>query len=417
MNRITYLLVFLIGISLWGCRSESNELASTLRSCVITEIKDNVIPFWINYSVAPDGGFYGRVLRDGTPIEDSPRGSVLNARILWSFAAAYRTFQNPVYLELADKAQSYFIRTFIDEQNGGVYWLVNPNGEVVNACKYTYAMTYAIYGLAEHYLATGNDESLQTAISLYTTLEDKGRDVLQDGYIESFTEDWQKLDKYDNNAPKTMNAHLHVMEAYTVLYQCWKDEGLKNRLEFCTRLFIDRIYNPERKHFDLFFDSKWNSLVDMDSYGHDIEAGWLLCNAARTLDNPGLIKQAEQIALEVTDACLKEGLTDKGGMTSEKKNGKLTKHCSWWGQIETIIGCINAWQINKDNTYLQTANTVWNFIEQKMIDKEYGEWYSDYYDGEPRINAPKVSMWRCPYHTVRLGTEVFSRLSEINEIK
>ena len=160
-------------------------------------------------------------MRNGTPVVDAPRGGVLNARILWSFSAAYRTFGDESYLKLANKSQRYFIDTFIDKKNGGVYWLVNPDGEVVNASKYTYAMTYAIYGLAEHYLATGNDESLKTAISLYHVLEEKGREPQYDGYVESFTENWEKLEQYDNNAPKTMNAHLHVLEAYTLLYQCW----------------------------------------------------------------------------------------------------------------------------------------------------------------------------------------------------
>ena len=144
-------------------------------------------------------------------------------------------------------------------------------------------MTYAIYGLAEHYLATGNSESLDMAVGLYHTLEEKGREPQYDGYVESFTEDWKQLDNYDNNASKTMNAHLHVLEAYTLLYQCWKDDGLRKRLKFCAELFMDRIYDSSRRHFNLFFDNAWNSLVEMDSYGHDVEAGWLLCGAGRGL--------------------------------------------------------------------------------------------------------------------------------------
>lgn len=273
--------------------------------------------------------FYGTVLRNGTPVVDAPRGGVLNARILWSFSAAYRTFKDEAYLKLADKSQRYFIDTFIDKEHGGVYWLVNPDGEVLNASKYTYAMTYAIYGLAEHYLATGNSESLDMAVGLYHTLEEKGREPQYDGYVESFTEDWKQLDNYDNNAPKTMNAHLHVLEAYTLLYQCWKDDGLRKRLEFCTELFMDRIYDSSKRHFNLFFDNAWNSLVEMDSYGHDVEAGWLLCEAARVLEDRQLMDRANRLALDVTDACLAEGLSDKGYMMYEKKGGRTTGHASW----------------------------------------------------------------------------------------
>lgn len=410
MKKVIYLFALFIGLNLCGCKSEQVNLSSTLRSEVVADIKNDVLPFWMNYAVAADGGFYGSVLRDGTPVEDAPRGGVLNARILWSFSAAYRTFKDDAYLKLADQSQRYFIDTFIDKVNGGVYWLVNPNGEVLNASKYTYAMTYAIYGLAEHYLATGNDESLQTAISLYRTLEEKGRDPQNDGYVESFTEDWKLLDTYDNNAPKTMNAHLHVLEAYALLYQCWQDSGLKQRLKFCVDLFMNRIYDPQRKHFKLFFDNEWNSLVEMDSYGHDVETGWLLCDASHVLGDQALIDKADQIALDVTKTCLAEGMSEKGYMTYEKKGGKASKHCSWWGQIETMIACINAWQISGDESYLHAADTVWTFVKQNMIDTEYGEWYSDCFDGKPGKDAPKVSMWRCPYHTVRLGVEMYNRL-------
>lgn len=335
---------------------------------------------------------------------------VLNARILWSFSAAYRTFKDEAYLKLADKSQRYFIDTFIDKEHGGVYWLVNPDGEVLNASKYTYAMTYAIYGLAEHYLATGNSESLDMAVGLYHTLEEKGREPQYDGYVESFTEDWKQLDNYDNNASKTMNAHLHVLEAYTLLYQCWKDDGLRKRLKFCAELFMDRIYDSSRRHFNLFFDNAWNSLVEMDSYGHDVEAGWLLCEAARVLEDRQLMDRANRLALDVTDACLVEGLSDKGYMMYEKKGGRTTGHASWWGQIETMIACVNAWQISGNDVYLQSADTVWTFVKDCMIDREYGEWYSDCFDGEPKKDTPKVSMWRCPYHTVRLGVEIHNRL-------
>ena len=207
-----------------------------------------------------------------------------------------------------------------------------------------------------------------------------------------------------------MNAHLHVLEAYTLLYQCWKDNGLKKRLEFCVDLFINRIYDPSRRHFNLFFDNEWNSLVEMDSYGHDVETGWLLCEAARTLENQDLIEQTNQLALDVTGACLAEGMSDKGYMIYEKKGDRKTKHASWWGQIETVIACVNAWQISGSDVYLQSVDTVWTFVKDHMVDKEYGEWYSDCFDGEPKKEAPKVSMWRCPYHTVRLGVEMYNRL-------
>lgn len=399
-------------LALAGCNGGSTtvELRESMRREIVANIRQGVLPFWMDYAVAPDGGFYGTVLRDGTPVPDAPRGGVLNARILWSFSAAYHTFGDVAYRRLADYARRYFLDTFIDKRFGGVYWLVNPDGEVLNAFKYTYAMTYGIYGLAGHYLATGNEESLEAAIDLYRTLEEKGREPQHDGYVECFTQDWKPLDNYFNNAPKTMNAHLHVMEAYTLLYQCWKDEELRQRLAFCVELFLDRLYDASRRHFNLFFDNAWNSLVEMDSYAHDLEACWLLCEAANQLDDPELTARAGQVALEVTDACLSEGLNEKGYMGYENYDGKGKDHAAWWGQVEAIIACVNAWQITGKDSYIEAACKVWSFVEESMVDTEYGEWFSDCFDGEPKKETPKVSVWRCPYHSVRLGVEVEKRL-------
>ncbi len=413
MNKgIFYWITLLSLCCLTGCKNSSGATEIQTRLCreIVENVRESVLPFWMDYAAAPDGGFYGTVLRDGTPVADAPRGGVLNARILWSFSAAYHTFKEEVYQTFADKSQRNFIDTFIDKTYGGVYWLVNPDGEVQDASKYTYAMAYAIYGLAEHYLATGNNESLELAIDLYHTLEEKGRDSQHDGYLESFTQDWQPFDNYENNAPKTMNAHLHVLEAYTVLYQCWKEDELRERLAFCVDLFLNRFYDSERKHFNLFFDNEWNSMVAMDSYGHDVEAGWLLCEAAHVLDEPELISETNQLALDVTDACLAEGMNENGYMAYEKRGERIAKRASWWGQIETMIACVNAWQISGNEAYLQSADTVWSFVKDCMIDKEYGEWFSDCFNGEPMKDAPKVNMWRCPYHTLRLGVEMYNRL-------
>ncbi len=395
-----------------GCNGGSTtvELRESMRREIVTNIREGVLPFWMDYAVAPDGGFYGTVLRDGTPVPDTPRGGVLNARILWSFSAAYHAFGEADYKRLADYARRYFLDTFIDKRFGGVYWLVNPDGEVLNAFKYTYAMTYGIYGLAGHYLATGDEESLEAAVDLYRTLEEKGREPQHDGYVECFTQDWQPLDNYFNNAPKTMNAHLHVMEAYTLLYQCWKDDGLRQRLAFCVELFLDRLYDSSRKHFNLFFDNEWNSLEEMDSYAHDLEACWLLCEAANQLDDKELKARAGQLALEVTDACLSEGLNEKGYMGYENHDGKGKDHAAWWGQVEAIIACVNAWQMTGKDAYIEAASKVWSFVKESMVDTEYGEWFSDCFDGEPKKETPKVSVWRCPYHSVRLGVEMEKRL-------
>lgn len=414
MHKLRYFLAACCLLLTFGnCQQRKaghTESPADLARNIVNEVRGSVLPFWTDYAPAPDGGFYGTLQRDGTPEPDAPRSGVLNARILWSFAAAARTWNDTLCLQLANRAQRYFIDTFIDSTNGGVYWLVAPDGTVMNGSKYAYALTYGIYGLAEHYLATGNPESLETAFGLFRTLEEKGREPLHDGYTETFNEDWTPLEQYDKNAPKTMNAHLHVLEAYTLLYQCRQDERLKERLECCMHLFMDTIYDPQRKHFNQYFDNRWHSLMDIDSYGHDVEAGWLLCRAAEVLNDPELKQRAERIALDVTRASLDQGLAPAGYLRYERIGSKLAARSSWWGQDEMLIACINAWQISGDKRFLQDAGRIWNFVMKTMKDQEFGEWFSDCQDGQPIVNAPKASMWRCPYHTTRLAIEMYNRL-------
>lgn len=296
-----------------------------------------------------------------------------------------------------------------------VHLLSKADGTPLDTNKQTYGCSYAIYGLSEHFRATGNNESLQKAIELYRTMESRIKDPVNDGYIESFTREWgvpQKLG-YDGDgvATKTMNTHIHVLEAYTALYKVWKDNGLRERLTKVIDLIITKLYNPQTHHLILYCDSNWNNLDDIDSYGHDIETSWLLTEAAEALGDPEVIGRCRKVALELADASLKEGINPMGAMMYERHKDKIRKDASWWCQAETVVGCINAWQLTGEQSYLDSAVRTWNFIKSRMIDKEYGEWFRTVLeDGTPRYKEPKASMWNCPYHNSRMGFEIDTRL-------
>lgn len=324
-----------------------SHVDKVLKDEITSDLKENILSFWERYSVDPSGGFYGSLGRDGAPIADTPKGGVLNARILWTFSTAYRMYGDTAYRKLADRAQRYFIDHFIDSQYGGVYWLIKADGTPLDTNKQTYGCSYAIYGLSEHFRATGNNESLQRAIELYRIMESKVKDPVNDGYIESFTREWgtpQKLG-YDGDgvAAKTMNTHIHVLEAYTALYKVWKDNGLRKRLAKVIDLITTKLYNPQTHHLISYCDSNWNNLDDIDSYGHDIETSWLLTEAAETLGNPEVIGKCRKVALELADASLKEGINPMGAMMYERHKDKIRRDASWWCQAETVVGCINAW--------------------------------------------------------------------------
>ena len=408
-------VVGLIGF-LFVFSAQANVEADTLRDEVLKDLKENVLHFWEKYAVDPSGGFYGMILNDGTPRPDEAKGVVLNARILWTFSTAYRLFGDENYKHLANRAQRYLIDHFIDKELGGVYWSLYADGTPLDTEKQTYGMAFAIYGLSEHFRATGSTESLMQSIDLYKVLETQVREFENDGYIESFTRNWQVPPKYGYDgtglASKTMNTHIHLLEAYTSLYRVWRNEGLQKRLNTLINLVVDKIYNPETNHLKLFFNNQWESLEDIDSYGHDIETGWLLTEAAEVLEDKALLKRIEPIAVNLTDAALKEGRNEDGSLIYERHGADYQRTLSWWCQAETIVGCVNAWQISGNEHYLHAADKTWEWVKARMIDKEHGEWFRSVTpEGMPDLKTPKASMWNCPYHNSRMGFELFLRLS------
>lgn len=387
----------------------------TLHREITKDLKENILSFWEKYSVDPSGGFYGTLERDGTPVADAPKGGVLNARILWTFSTAYRMYGDAKYRDLADRAQRYFIDHFIDPQYGGIYWLIKADGTPLDTDKQTYGCSYAIYGLSEHFRATGNVESLQKAIEIYHTMENEIKDPVKDGYIESFTRSWGTPEKlgYDGEgvATKTMNTHIHVLEAYTALYKVWRNSDLRQRLAKVIDMVSTNLYNPRTHHLILYCDSDWKNLDDIDSYGHDIETSWLLMEAAEALNDPEILERCKKISLELVDASLREGINPMGAMMYERHKDKIRKDASWWCQAETVVGCINAWQLTGKQSYFDAASRTWEFIKSRMIDKEYGEWFRTVEeDGTPRYKEPKSSMWNSPYHNSRMGFEIEARL-------
>ncbi|WP_297094647.1 AGE family epimerase/isomerase [uncultured Draconibacterium sp.] len=418
---LTYLtgILYLQFIAI-GCSTPSSEIKTTsLVSETTNNLTENILPFWENYTPDPNGGFYGTVLNDGTPIPEAPKGCVLNARILWTFSNAYMHFENEAYLELANRAQEYFLAHFIDEEFGGTYWVVQADGTPLDDQKQCYGIAFAIYGLGAHYQATGNHESLQQAISLYHTLEEKAFDPLNGGYIESFTRDWKTPKRYGYDgtgvAAKTMNTHLHLLEAYSQLYKVWPDSGLKSQLRGLVDVFLEKIIDQKRWHQNLFLTREWENLEQIDSYGHDVELSWLLTEATELIQEETLIKQTKDIALKLVDTQMQEGRNPDGSLLYERRNGEIEGNLSWWPQAESVIAFFNAWQISGDEKYLDAAITTWEWIKNNLVDTEYGGWYGGLEsDEQPIIGQPKVSLWKCPYHNSRMAFELLVRTQKPN---
>lgn len=383
------------------------------------QLQNNILPFWLDHAVDNErGGFYGRLAIDGKPQPDAPKGLVLNTRILWTFSAAWRFDQRSEYLDTARRAYDCFVERFWDTRHGGAYWMLDCNGKPIDDGKELYGQAFAIYALAEYCRANRNPLALDKAVELYHLIESKAYDPPNQGYRETFSRDWTcapaaRLAFGEKGATKTMNAHLHLLEAYTNLYRVWPDPALKTSFRELIIVFRDRILDPHTHHFRLFFDDAWHATSDTVSFGHDIEGAWLLTEAAEVLGDEKLTEEIEELSVKMAEACYHEGLDTDGSLFYEgEPHGITDRQKSWWAQAETVVGFINAWQLTKDRKYLTAARNTWQFILNRHVDQLHGEWFSNAVYGDPPAAAQKGSEWKAPYHNGRACLEIMHRLRE-----
>jgi mannobiose 2-epimerase len=331
------------------------------------ELTENILPFWMRHTVdRENGGFYGTVGCNLEVEKESPRAAVINARILWTFSAAAKRLGNPQYVKMADRAYEYIVEKFWDKEYGGIYWMLDWKGNPINGRKQIYAQAFAVYAMAEYFRVTGRADSLERARQLFWLIEEKSHEPEYGGYVEARSRDWgaladQRLSEKDLNSPKSMNTHLHVMEAYTNLLRAWPAPELRARQKELIETTMDRIVDSSTAHFKLFFDNQWNSLNDHVSYGHDIEGSWLLYEAAEVLGDWALIDRARTLSLRMAEAVYEQALDKDGSLFYEADGtGKLidpNKH--WWAQAEAVVGFYNAYQLSGQERFLKQAGRVW----------------------------------------------------------
>ena len=394
-----------------------NTQLQLLKQEVQAELTHNILPFWMNQMRDHErGGFYGQITGDDRLMKEAPKGAILNARILWTFSAAYRILGTPAYLETATQAKRYLLNHFYDEEREGIYWEVDCEGNPTHTKKQIYALGFAIYGLSEYHRATGDEEALRYAIRLFEAIEAHSFDTLRNGYLEAFTADWQliedmRLSDKDENEKKTMNTHLHILEPYANLYRVWKDPRLAQQLRNLIELFIERILDPETHHLNLFFDEEWQHKHTIYSFGHDIEASWLLHEAALVLGDADLLAKVEPIIQQIAVAA-EEGQLANGGMIYEyvPQSRHTDSELHWWVQAENVVGHLNLYQHFQNEQALQIAIRSWQFIQKHLIDNVNGEWHwSVYLDGAINRHDDKAGFWKCPYHNGRMCLEIIER--------
>ncbi len=380
-------------------------------------LESDIIPFWNKLRDEKYGGFFGYADGEGRPDREAVKGVILNNRILWFYSTAYKTLKNPELLEMANHAYQFLVEHCFDSWYGGVYWSVNFDGKACEDMKHTYNQAFAVYALSAYYDASGKKEALSFAYSLYRTIETQCRD--EGGYLEAFCRDFsptsnEKLSENGVMAERTMNTLLHVLEAYSELYRVDGFAKVGDSIRWILHLFHEKIYNPEKKICEVFFDHEYRTLIDLESYGHDIETSWLIDRACEVLRDEMLYVQMRPMILGLAEAVYENAIDEEcRAVNNERENDKVDRQKIWWVQGEAVVGFYNAYQSNpQEEKYRKMSEDVWNFIQNRVIDKKSGEWYETIpYHGEADVTAPLAHPWKCPYHNGRMCMEMMKRLA------
>lgn len=378
------------------------------------QLEEGIIPFWKNLKDDENGGFYGEVDYNLNIDKGAYKGVILNSRILWFFSNSFLTLRNEDDLRYADQAFEFLVNVCVDKEYGGVYWSVTNDGIPLDTTKHTYCQAFAVYALSSYYDATGNEQALKLAYEIYDVMEQKCRDEI--GYLEAFKRDFtpesnEKLSLNGVIAHRTMNTLLHVFEAYTELYRVDRNGEVRKSIEHILDIMCNKVYNDEKKRLEVFFDYNMNSIIDLHSYGHDIETAWLVDRGLAVLGDQELSVKVGRITAALEEKIYDVAYTNQG-LLYENERGEIDKTRVWWVQNEAVIGFLNAYQKDKSKVeYLEAVKSIWDFSKEKMIDKRpNSEWIYELDENlEPNTSREMAGPWKCPYHNGRMCFEIIRR--------
>ena len=390
------------------------------KQSVEREVRENILNFWIEHTLDEEqGGFYGKITHSMDIEASAPKGLVLNTRILWSFSRAYNYFKTAEYLTVATRAYNYLVQYFWDKDFGGLYWLLDANGAAIDTKKQVYGQVFGIYAFSEYYRATKQEEALDFARGIYDKLEQYAYDPVNNGYIEALSREWKEIDQVrlsalDMNEKKSMNTHLHLLEAYANLYKVWNDKKLGNRLKNIIDVMLENILDQDTLHFGLFFDEYWHKKSNTISFGHEIEGAWLIHDAVTLLDDEDYKEKVETIILALSENIHNKALDGENGrngvFNEQDRAGNIDKVKIWWVQAEACVGFFNAYQLTEKKFFLDTMYNIWNFVREYCVDRESGEWFGEVFgNGVINIRHNKVDLWKGPYHNTRACIELLER--------
>jgi mannobiose 2-epimerase len=382
----------------------------------------NIANWWTEHSIDTTfGGFHGEISLENEVVVAANKGIILNTRILWFFSQAAKEYNIERYRHIAERSYQYLLNHFDDEQHGGVFWELDYTGKCIDGKKQTYAQSFAIYGLSAYFLLTKDPRAIDKALKYFALIEEHAVDPIHGGYLEAFSEDWQDLDDVrlstkDMNSPKSMNTHIHILEAYAGLYRATKNPQVGIALNKLITLTFEHILDPKTQHLFLFLDTDWTDLSDSFSYGHDIECSWLLWDALNALDTPFLNDKYRGCVISMAKVCLTQSIGDLGQVCDHFTFADRSKHQDsfWWVQAESLVGFLNAYQLTGEEEYLFACEKIWQFTQEQHIDHDKGEWL--WLAKDQRNNGCpeyKAGFWKGPYHNGRAMMEAAELLRHI----
>jgi cellobiose epimerase len=381
-------------------------------------LTENIVPFWYEKTLdRTNGGYIINFDAKGRLKEPVTKMIVTQARQVWLFSRLARAGYEPKrHLEAAELGYRFLREKMWDHENGGFYWEVDATGDrKLRPNKHLYGQSFALYAISEYALTGGNKEALDFAIRFFHLLEEKSHDKTYGGYIEYFNPDWiappAEASSYMGTPPhvKLMNTHLHLLEAMTTFYRASKLPLARERLLELIHIESNTVVRKDLGACTDQYERDWTPRLDGNnarvSYGHDIENVWLLmdaCDAAGVSNQPFM-----DLYHTLFRYSLQYGYDERNGgfyYTGRFREPADDRHKSWWVQAEAIVGALYMYNHTKDPKYLAVFEKTFQFIEDRMVDWEVGEWHATVTaQGEAR--GDKANPWKSGYHNGRAMIE------------
>ncbi len=412
----------------------------TLRKEAENHLVNELLPFWTTRMTdSVNGGFITHFDKEGKDTGEDEKSLIAQARCLYTISSAHRAgYGNGKYAKLARHGANFMIEKMWDREHGGFYWMMDRRGNVKIDKKIIYGQSFAIYSLSEYTLATGDPRGIEYAEKVFDLIQKYCTDTMYGGYREMFHRDWVLCGPGSQGGDrKTLDVHMHLMEAFTTLYECTRKDVHRRKLLEDIDLLVNRIIHPEYKtgipqfyenwtiapqiKFDIIWgwdrfseEGQKGNATDNTCFGHNAEFAWLMIHALAIL---GIDPQGYSDLFRIIFNHTVDNGIDKesGGVFVEgpHSGGVYDREKEFWQQAEVLIGMLDAVIMLGDDKYFDAYKNVHRFVFDKMINKGVGEWYPLLSRQGKPIWTHMGHSWKINYHTVRSMIQSIKRIDRI----